>query len=125
MKASEQLIAAADLIERTGWTQEHFARDSRGKPVITMDESACCFCLIGALDRVRDIGNPYSWYSHRVSLDALSRVVGTPADWCSLSGWNDKKGRTKDEVVAALRKAAEIAAKKESTVGFVMEAANG
>ncbi len=50
--ASETLIAAKALIEdEAHWTRKAYARNQAGKPVPTVNETACQFCAIGALNR--------------------------------------------------------------------------
>ena len=54
MTALEALVAAQQLISAPErWTQRVLARDQEGKPVLSCDQRAVCFCVIGAVNRVR------------------------------------------------------------------------
>jgi hypothetical protein len=77
------LLDAADLIEERGWCQGSYS-DQDGR-----------VCAIGAIVRA---GN----HQHYRRAEAMMMmVVGM-----SVVGWNDIKGRTKEEVITALRRAA-------------------
>ena len=88
------LNAAADLIERTGWTQMYIACDKDGDSCDPCSPAAVCFCLLGALDA--QCSDKEHWYSAHKLL--LRRIIGP-----SVSLWNDDPDRTKEEVIAALR----------------------
>ena len=85
MTPQEVLLKAAEYIEEHGWCQHAFGEpDGR-------------VCLEGAINRTAYNG------SERDA--AVRRMIGhlngqTPAFW------NDMRGRTKEEVIAALREAA-------------------
>lgn len=106
MLPSETLTKAADLLTPEGkWTQGAYARGKSGRSVHEHSPSAVCFCALGALWRVGDVGALW-----RVGDDDwrakgyLRRVIDT-----AIAEWNDDPARTQAEVVAALRKAAELA----------------
>ena len=86
---ADVLNGAADLIERDGWVQGS-PRTSEGR------------CMNMALQEVA--GKQVYWQAKRYVED----VVGFRAT----AAWNDTPGRTKTEVVAALRAAAKRAAGK-------------
>lgn len=53
MKTSEFLIKAKSLIaDPENWTQEDYARDSKGDGCFWNEPQATCFCSIGALYKV-------------------------------------------------------------------------
>lgn len=106
------LRAAADVLERDGWTQGSFHR--------LVDEGRICHCAEGAIavasGRHEDVRpDPVSnsmvdWKPntdasarHWDALDALAEVI----DAHNIPSWNDTPGRTADEVIAALRAAAD------------------
>ena len=94
------LLAAADLIEQTGWTQESPAADEQGYPVRSHSPAACRFCVTEAIRRsCPDYPNDDLDIA---AMKRLERHLGT----LDLPAWNDAPGRTKEEVVAALREAA-------------------
>ena len=83
------LDAAADYIEGYGWCQ-YKLEDGRGRA-----------CLMGALLRVWSDET----IEHRYAvLDRLAGLLGRSVN--SIALWNDAPGRTKEEVIAALRGAA-------------------
>jgi len=89
------LLEAADYIEWHGWCQ-HIAIGPAGK-----------LCAVGALLHVAipNIKHSTVWEMSPLALSAfakLRRYLGTDG----IESWNDTRGRTKDEVVAALRAAA-------------------
>jgi hypothetical protein len=89
------LLDAADYIERHGWCQ-HIYQDHAGK-----------VCAAGALLHVAipDTYHPTVREKASLALLALAKLkkyLGT--DW--IGSWNDMRGRTKEQVVAALRGAA-------------------
>lgn len=100
------LDRAADLIEPEGaWTQRALGRNANGRcaDADRMPKKPVCFCAVGAVCRVLGL-TTYTPYgaAHR-PLEALRTSL--PRVW-SLTEWNDAKGRTQAEVVAALRQAA-------------------
>jgi hypothetical protein len=96
MKTTSELITAgADRLERMGWCQGSFAQDKNDQSVPPDDEEACSFCAVGAMRAVGQnvlIGRAI----HALSL-AASRTI---------TRWNDDPGRTKDEVIALMRRTA-------------------
>jgi len=97
---AEILRKAADLIEPEGkWTQGYYARNSSGDIRVATDSEAVCWCAIGAIRKV----------SHTTaSREAIvvAQMLGFKGS-DELVNWNDAKGRTQAEVVAALRAAAD------------------
>ena len=95
-QVAADLRAAADVLRRDGWTQGAYLNSDTG-----------CRCLVGALDYVygrRGVG----WMgdsSESEAYDALEAVIGDQ----SPIAWNDRRGRTADEVIAALEAAADAA----------------
>lgn len=110
MKPSEILSAAAEKLEPFGaWTTGATAR--AGSPLLgnlrrvvrSTDGDATCWCLIGAVEAIGGMGKPEVWGDHG-AVDYLRIVTGM-----SVSGWNDARGRTKAQVISALRQAAKFA----------------
>lgn len=97
------LNAAADLLEQPGaWTQGAFAKDKNGFATYPLWPEACCFCVLGALERIAggDTG-----YAYGVAEDAVRDLI--PSGF--VSTWNDAPERTQAEVVTTLRAAAKHA----------------
>jgi hypothetical protein len=83
------LLDAADLIEKEGWVQREYGRIGRG------------FCIEGA---IKHIAYP------SMQFDAMSEAVWAMEHHvrtANIPTWNDRLGRTKAEVLAALRAAAQ------------------
>jgi hypothetical protein len=94
------LHRAADLLEEFGWCQHDYGSYRRG-----------AFCAVGAIAHAaRDLGDPVPADSKRCTFigqyeDKYQDII--EADDGLLHYWNDAPGRTKAEVVARLREAAE------------------
>jgi hypothetical protein len=89
--ASDLLHRAADLLEEFGWRQLHVGSKSQG-----------AFCALGATNEARRDLNA-SKETWREARKILSQELGG----LPVATWNDAPERSKVEVVAALRKAAE------------------
>jgi hypothetical protein len=92
LMAAKVLRRAAELIDQ-GWIQGALAKDEQGHTVDCDDSSATRWCLVGALIRAR----------YEIGANRTPILPGLNSDW------NDKRGRTADEVAAALRRAADHA----------------
>jgi hypothetical protein len=93
MTPSQVLRKAAELIEQRGWCRCCYT-DSAGR-----------LCVVGALRATRngDAGDPFCDWDQHKAFSMLSKCIdGIP------SRWNDAPERTKDQVIAALRAAAEV-----------------
>jgi hypothetical protein len=90
MGIAEQLDAAADLLG-DGWIRGTFHRETKGQDF---------FCLMGAVSACAPAGRDLN-----TALSFVMKAIGTD----SLLLWNDDFQRTQAEVVAAVRKAAELA----------------
>lgn len=105
MKPSEILAKAADLIAPEGaWTQGSYALSANGDTAPPEDPEAVCWCASGAILRVAP-----SEDAARVA----RRIVMETNQLFSLGQWNDRPSRTQAEVVAALRKASDLAREAE------------
>jgi hypothetical protein len=99
MSPSDVLNQAADLIERTGWCQGAYGRDEYGLEQGASSVSCISFCALGALRRIS--GNQFD--ARVGACKRLRRLIGGG----SIDKWNDASGRTKKEVIATLRRAAQ------------------
>lgn len=119
-EASEILLKAAELIEPEGaWTRDeywrapegeysdfHFKADWYGDDTVDpkpWGNTATCFCLLGAIGHVMQI-DPDDVEGVPEIIGPLLAVTGD-----RIASWNDAKERTQAEVIAALRKAADLA----------------
>lgn len=86
---------AKSLLEKCGWIQGKYGSKDIG------------FCAIGAIRSARN-----ELFSHKTEPDGtclgcvmeqndndVIREISVPLDW-DLAEWNDKRGRTKEEVIA-------------------------
>jgi hypothetical protein len=99
MTPEQALSAAADLIESRGWTTRYYARNESGQSVCYRDDRAACYCAMGAIGAVAN----RDYDLDEAACNRLRRSLGID----SIAEWNDAPGRTAEEVVTALRKAAE------------------
>ena len=83
------LLAAARLIEQRGWTRDDYERDGR-------------FCVMGAINHAVT-GKADGTFSPLVN---EARIRLSEHTSCGVLAWNSAPGRTKAEVLAALRRAA-------------------
>lgn len=103
LTVSEVLSRAADLIEPEGcWTRGAFARVAPGASSVPAHfAAAACWCLMGAVIHEA----PATGGIQKRAYEYISSVLGKR----HIDEWNDAPDRTQAEVVAALRKAAELA----------------
>lgn len=96
---ADVLNGAADLIERDGWCQNQYRSVDGGR------------CLTRALADALDLplNGPALWQHNPLYLDAEAVLQHVTGRW-TIVGFNDEPGRTKAEVVAAIRAAAVQAA---------------
>lgn len=129
IKVKDVLSTARDFVAR-GWCQKALARNEDGDELDdVMDQAACSWCPHGALGVAimtimqRDGGKVYGEdlgpedfdnYSdlEDIAEEALARILFPDKETLHYSldeivDWNDADGRTQDEVVLALGKAAE------------------
>jgi hypothetical protein len=105
---SSVLRAAAQKIEpRRGWTRGWFARDAHRGGIFYANERAVCFCMLGAIKRsaLEAVGPDGVFGLTNLAVDAVEAVIGH----VDITVWNDDPKRRKRQVLAALRKAADLA----------------
>jgi hypothetical protein len=123
MQGKKVLLAAADLIERDGWVQgtmfEGEANDENVRRcAVGAIYKACADhsrnYQAGLIDSIQYTENCDHYYRTRLQhkVEAAIRELHTPRgrkmDPYGLTLWNDAPSRKKSEVVALLRKAAEL-----------------
>lgn len=102
----QALEHAANLVAR-GWSRRAYARDATGKRVLASHPSASQFSIEGAIKAgVRAVAKSTTYPLPPASLEAARSSVRTALDGADLGRWNDARERKRDEVVAALRRAA-------------------
>lgn len=107
--AADVLREAAEYIGEHGWVQDDL-EDDYGK-----------VCAIGAINRVTHshgygAGADYAAADDFGALDALSMHIGIDPSWEAsqprtflhpVARWNDARGRTAEDVILAMKRAAE------------------
>lgn len=120
--ARQHLERAYELFEKPGsWVQHVLAADADGNEVDYWDESACSFCLHGALQKAEDENSRsgidkdgYRYYDDE--REEATRIAGDALEWVvngCYSNWNDTYGRTRQEVRQALEEALDEVASME------------
>lgn len=106
------LRRAAEIVETPGqWCQGALARDALDLRVEANDPRAAKWCLVGAIKKAQcDVLGPDGWEAGfpEAAIDIADGYQGI---------WNDKPGRTADEVAAALREAADRCERSEPVSG--------
>ena len=103
-------VRAKELLLEKGWCQGSRALDAEGESVRAVDSRAASFCLIGAIARARydvayesGVNAVGSWW---LTAEPIESYVSTLGSWSigssGLAQFNDKPGRTKEEVIAVL-----------------------
>lgn len=105
MKTTKQiLIDAKQLLIDKGWTQGSFAKDTNGMPVHHYRDTAVCFCLAGAVRRANDgVSGNFTEVA-----DILADLIPDVYEG-EVACFNDDESTTKDDVLAVLDKAIEVA----------------
>ena len=115
MSANKTVGILEDAIEtiKQGWTQGANARDLDGNVVPPNDDSACRWCLMGAVYRSDGYASSSfdadAYVKLKTSLSVFSllgRLLGDGENYL-LSGWNDDVRRTREDVLVLLNKALE------------------
>ena len=84
--------AVVAVLER-GWTKGTMARDAAGHPCNPRSDSAVCWCLLGAIERV-----------YKVMPHSMPAVRNLNAKWAGVARFNDAQP-TLESLVAMFRRA--------------------
>lgn len=108
MKISEALYKAAGHIEEYGWYQGYFWPDHEvgWEPPYVWGDSCCVLGAIAVVEEVDPINQDTEAMKFLADHLGLKGVVSGSA---RVADWNDMSMRTKDEVLTALRGAAQRA----------------
>ena len=104
---ARDLLAEARQLLEAGWCQRTAARNDVGQSVLPADPSATSWSATGALICAYR-RHPAQRYSHAAEAFALAMMALTTAVDDRLQSWNDQRGRTREEVAAALSAAAKL-----------------
>lgn len=99
MTPAELLLAAADHLEQKGWCRETFC-NSNGECCVI---GAIQFAASGRANRLAKTKKVIA--ALRKLADAIG--LGSVPSLGDIKAWNDSLSRTKEEVIAALRQAAQ------------------
>lgn len=122
MNTSETLNKAADYIKQYGWQQ-----GGPGGVVYPWGTEGTAACLEGGICAASGIERedglaPNGLESCPAYLAVKDYLADPMEDWMPVYRWNDKPGRTAEEVIEVLRAAAVIEqAREESTVKQLVE----
>lgn len=109
MTTAEVLRGAINIVQN-GWTQGTNARNSFFDPVPPDADSACEWCLMGAVYRSSGLSAVAPYFDYEKSLSDSSRtfeVLEKVAEHPNLAEWNDSPGRKVEDVLALLKRALE------------------
>ncbi len=120
LTTAQILDGAARLVER-GWCQDASARDLLGRSVLPTGRWARKFCAHGAMIRVVAFDRTAPGEGNLCEADRYLR--GRTGNYVPV--WNDAQGRTKAEVVTALRQAATDARYAANAARWEAEAGDG
>jgi len=116
-KVIELLDEVTKLLTEKGWTQGFYARNKNGAPTDCRSDSACSFCLHGALmaadeKRPDDKRAEAGYRLHRALGDVLSGgdLVAYLDGHVDIVSFNDAPGRTKEEVLDLIERAKKLEA---------------
>jgi hypothetical protein len=106
MTPTEILSATADLLERNGFHAGSCAVNADGQVVDPHSDQAAQFCVSGAARAVAfrgvDGDDTQEEKDYLAAMDTFCKAVGT----ATVMEWADTPGRTTEEAVEALRRAA-------------------
>jgi len=116
MKASEVLTGAKTLLEEKGWTTRYLARNKDGGCVNPFDDTAACFCAVGAIRRADRDGGGAEWVVRERTVEALrSTIPGNRYNGAfGISLYNDSPNTTKADVLSWFDRAIEKAQEMET-----------
>jgi hypothetical protein len=97
----EQILVRARALVASGWCRGSDACDAAGAPVAPWSEEAASWSLLGSLVAAVDLPSEPDAVTLRPlrrALAALAEVIEEPL----LAVWNDRPGRTQEQVLATL-----------------------
>lgn len=93
----------SEVLKKYGWCQGTFARNIDGEQVTTIDSQAASFCLLGALYKSCTLDNIYDFDKFDTYYQIVQKSI-SELGFPDVPSWNDKTGRTKEEVIKLLEK---------------------
>ena len=112
-RIAAEIKAIDDLLDSPEkWTQRMAARDAHGERIHPLDEKASCFCLLGALIRVRGVRAYVSPVDETLSVikTAATKVMHPTIRFDTVMGFNDAPSCTFADVKQVLAEAQESVA---------------
>lgn len=100
---------AAEYLRRNGWTQYQMYKGFRGTDTFSGEAciSGAVYAACAGVSRVLSMSDVMPVKAWPEALSFLSGMVGADDRDSGIVGWNDKAGRTSEEVIALLEQAAE------------------
>lgn len=84
---------------KKGWNKQEFAYDVNGRPVSTTSPDAVTWCALGGMLRAsKEMDSIAAQDEAETAFMAANRIT-------TIGYWNDKKGRTKEQVLKAFDRA--------------------
>lgn len=102
---ADQLDEAITVMENNGWVQGQSAVDANGQPVLYNSDRAVAFCFTGAFFRA----NPTVGHAIHFNINPIFNEVFSRRSGRDTVQFNDKLGRTKQEVVIMAKRLAYVA----------------
>ena len=116
MTTKEILIQAKALIsDKDHWTQRFFARNKERMPVSPAGKSACQWCAIGAIIRIRYnskleyLREAQAYNALTQSIKDLNLDLGVSKDWDLIGAFNDHADTTHEDIIKIFDKAIQLA----------------
>lgn len=103
MKASETLTKALEILDNgKKWCKGYFAQNANGVFVEPEDESACAYCAMGAICKVKDgfLQGALEYMRHVLQLEKFTE---------NITRFNDSADTTFDDVKAVFERAIQLA----------------
>lgn len=102
MTVTELLEKLRESVLTHGWTQEVYARDAEGAPTAIHAKNATSFCFLGNIFyTANNLGIASDTPVYKNATRAIIKVLQPE----SMTTFNDKAGRTKEEIIEVIDKA--------------------
>ena len=97
------LSKARDIIATKGWIQGSLAKDNEGRNVSPLCKDAVGYCAMGAIEKASYDFGKYFGDGELMTCVVSEQFFDSLDEDGSISSWNDKKGRKKEDVIRIFR----------------------